>query len=67
VKKGTKKTQIASKTSTRSVLEAKVSDVEIVGDRWMAATSNGLYFSKDQGRVGWVDRYRVKGFHLDPR
>ena len=53
VKKGTKKTQIASKTSTRSVLEAKVSDVEIVGDRWMAATSNGLYFSKDQGRV-WM-------------
>ena len=48
-----KKTQVASKTTTRSVLEAKVSDIEIVGERWMAATSNGLYFSKDQGK-SWV-------------
>jgi photosystem II stability/assembly factor-like uncharacterized protein len=53
VKKGTKKTQVASKTITRSTLEAKVSDIEIVGDRWMAATSNGLYFSKDQGKA-WM-------------
>ena len=53
VKKGTKKTQVATKTSTRSVLEAKVSDIEIVGERWMAATSNGLYFSKDQGK-SWM-------------
>ena len=53
VKKGSKKTQVATKTSTRSVLEARVSDIEIVGDRWMAATSNGLYFSKDQGKT-WM-------------
>jgi len=53
VKKGSKKTQAASKTSTRSILEAKVSDIEIVGERWMAATSNGLYFSKDQGK-SWM-------------
>jgi photosystem II stability/assembly factor-like uncharacterized protein len=51
VKKGSKKSQVASKTSTRSVLDAKVNDIEIVGDRWMAATSNGLYFSKDQGKA----------------
>ena len=53
VKKGTKKTQVAKKTVTRSVLEAKINDVEIVGDRWMAATTNGVYFSKDQGKA-WV-------------
>ena len=52
-KKGTKKTQVASKTSTRSVLDARVNDIEIAGDRWIAATSNGLYFSKDQGKV-WM-------------
>jgi photosystem II stability/assembly factor-like uncharacterized protein len=51
VKKGTKKTQVAKKTVTRSVLEAKVNDLEIVGDRWMAATTNGVYFSKDQGKA----------------
>jgi photosystem II stability/assembly factor-like uncharacterized protein len=53
VKKGTKKTQVATKSSTRSVLDARVSDLEIAGDRWIAATSNGLYFSKDQGKV-WM-------------
>ena len=51
VKKGTKKTQVAKKTVTRSVLEAKVNDLEIVGDRWMAATTNGVYLSKDQGKA----------------
>ena len=50
-KKGSKKTQVASKTSTRSVLDARVNDIEIAGDRWIAATSNGLYFSKDQGKA----------------
>ena len=53
IKKGTKKTQVASKTSSRSVLDACVNDIEIAGDRWIAATSNGLYFSKDQGKV-WM-------------
>ncbi|MGC2194177.1 MAG: transcriptional regulator, partial [Terriglobales bacterium] len=53
MKKGTKKTQVATKTSTRSVLDARVNDLEIAGERWIAATSNGLYFSKDQGKV-WM-------------
>jgi len=35
------------------VLDARVNDIEIAGDRWIAATSNGLYFSKDQGKV-WM-------------
>jgi photosystem II stability/assembly factor-like uncharacterized protein len=53
VKKGSKKVQVASKTTTRSVLDARVNDIEIAGDRWMEATTNGLYFSKDQGK-SWM-------------
>jgi photosystem II stability/assembly factor-like uncharacterized protein len=51
VQKGSKKVQVASKTSRKSVLEAKVNDVEVAPHRWMAATSSGLYFSKDEGKV----------------
>jgi photosystem II stability/assembly factor-like uncharacterized protein len=51
VKKGTKKTTVSSKTVKRSVLDAKVSDVEVAPHRWMAATASGLYFSKDDGKV----------------
>ena len=50
VKKGTKKVQVASKTATRSVLEAKVSDVEITSKRWYAATSAGLFTSTNDGK-----------------
>jgi photosystem II stability/assembly factor-like uncharacterized protein len=52
VKNG-KKTKVASKTTTKSVLDAKVNDVEIAPHRWMAATSSGLYFSKDEGKI-WM-------------
>jgi ligand-binding sensor domain-containing protein len=51
VKKGTKKTTVSSKTTKRSVLDSKVSDVEVAPHRWMAATASGLYFSKDDGKV----------------
>jgi len=50
VKKGSKRT-VASKSITRSVLEARVSDIEIAGDRWIAATSAGLFTSTDQGKM----------------
>jgi photosystem II stability/assembly factor-like uncharacterized protein len=53
VKKGSKKVQVASKTVTKSILDARVNDVEIAGDRWMEATTNGLFFSKDQGK-SWM-------------
>jgi photosystem II stability/assembly factor-like uncharacterized protein len=53
VKKGTKTTKVASKVSKKSVLEAKVNDVEVEPRRWMAATSTGLFFSKDEGKV-WM-------------
>ena len=50
VRKGSKKA-VASKTVSRSVLEGRVSDIEIAGDRWMAATSAGLFTSTDQGKL----------------
>jgi photosystem II stability/assembly factor-like uncharacterized protein len=50
IKKGSKRT-VASKSITRSVLEARVSDIEIAGDRWIAATSAGLFTSTDQGKM----------------
>ena len=53
VKKGTKKTQVASKTSTRSTLEARVNDLDVSGEPWIAATTDGLFFSKDHGKV-WM-------------
>lgn len=49
-KKGSKKA-IASSAGTRSVLEGRVSDVEISGERWMIATSAGLFSSTDQGKI----------------
>jgi photosystem II stability/assembly factor-like uncharacterized protein len=49
-KKGSKK-MLATKTATRSVLEGRVSDIEIAPDRWMAGTSVGLFTSTDQGKL----------------
>lgn len=44
--KGSKKT----KTAVRSVLTAKVSDIEITPKRWLAATAAGLYTSSNEGQ-----------------
>ncbi len=35
----------------RSVLDARVSDIEITPKRWLAATSSGLFTSVDQGKT----------------
>jgi len=51
VKKGTKKTTVASKSVRRTVLESKVNDLEVGSHHWMAATTSGLFFSKDEGKV----------------
>jgi photosystem II stability/assembly factor-like uncharacterized protein len=48
-KKGSKKT-LATNTAARSVLEARVSDIEIASKRWLAATSAGLFVSSNQGK-----------------
>jgi photosystem II stability/assembly factor-like uncharacterized protein len=44
--KGTRKT----KTAVRSVLTAKVSDIEITPKHWLAATAAGLYTSSNDGQ-----------------
>ncbi len=49
-KKGSKKTSVAQKTITRSVLDARVNDIEISPRRWMAATTAGLFTSTNQGK-----------------
>jgi photosystem II stability/assembly factor-like uncharacterized protein len=53
VVKNGKKTKVATKTTKKSVLEAKVNDVEVGPHRWMAASTSGLYFSKDEGKT-WI-------------
>jgi photosystem II stability/assembly factor-like uncharacterized protein len=35
----------------RSVLDARVSDIEVTPKRWLAATSAGLFTSSDQGKT----------------
>ena len=52
LKSGKTKT-VASTSSTRSVLEGRVSDTDLASSRWFAATSAGLFISKDQGKV-WM-------------
>src|SRR5438270_4299303 len=47
-KKGTKAK--SASVSIRSVLDARVSDIEITPRRWLAATSVGLLISSDQGK-----------------
>ncbi len=39
-----------TKTVVRSVLTAKVSDIEITSKRWLAATAAGLYTSSNEGQ-----------------
>jgi photosystem II stability/assembly factor-like uncharacterized protein len=49
-RKGSKKA-VTKTTYEKSQLEARVSDLEIGSTRWLAATSNGLYSSTDQGKM----------------
>ena len=46
-KKGSK---AATKAETRSILTARVSEIEITPTAWMAATSAGFYTSSNQGK-----------------
>jgi photosystem II stability/assembly factor-like uncharacterized protein len=52
LKSGKTKT-VTSTSSTRSVLEGRVSDTYLGPSRWYAATSAGLFTSKDQGK-SWM-------------
>jgi len=42
--------KLTSRTVVRSLLTARVNDVEITPQRWLAATSAGLYTSSNQGK-----------------
>src|SRR5271165_4105702 len=44
---------VNSTTSTHTMLEGRVSDTDLGATRWYAATSAGLFTSKDQGKA-WV-------------
>jgi photosystem II stability/assembly factor-like uncharacterized protein len=44
---------VSSTTSTHAVLEGRVNDADLGPSRWFAATSSGLFSSKDQGKV-WM-------------
>ena len=48
-KSGQKKS-VPSKTEVKSVLTARVGDIEITPNRWLAATSAGIYTSTNQGK-----------------
>ncbi|MGA2020061.1 MAG: transcriptional regulator [Candidatus Sulfotelmatobacter sp.] len=52
LKSGKKKT-LTSVASTHAVLEGRVNDTDLASSRWFAATSSGLFTSKDHGKV-WV-------------
>jgi photosystem II stability/assembly factor-like uncharacterized protein len=49
-KKGTKAAKVPA-VVVRSVLDARVSDIEVTPKRWLAATSAGLFSSSDQGKT----------------
>jgi photosystem II stability/assembly factor-like uncharacterized protein len=49
-KKGAKTTKIPA-VVVRSVLDARVSDIEVTPKRWLSATSAGLFTSSDQGKT----------------
>jgi photosystem II stability/assembly factor-like uncharacterized protein len=51
IAKGGKSKTITARTAVRSTLDARVNDVEIAPNRWMAATSAGLFTSSDQGKI----------------
>ena len=51
--KSGKKKVVSSTTSTHSVLEGRVNDTDLGSTRWFAATSAGLFTSKDHGKI-WI-------------
>ncbi|HTF43584.1 MAG TPA: YCF48-related protein [Terriglobales bacterium] len=50
VKKGARKTTVVTKTPIRSVLDARVNEIEITPRRWLAATTVGLFISSNDGK-----------------
>ncbi|HTR64978.1 MAG TPA: YCF48-related protein [Terriglobales bacterium] len=48
--RGKKRVPVTSKIVTRGVLDGRVSDLQVESGRWLAATSNGLYISTNDGK-----------------
>lgn len=52
IRKATRKRKaLTRKVLVRSKLEARVADVQVLGHKWFAATSQGIYSSANQGRA----------------
>jgi photosystem II stability/assembly factor-like uncharacterized protein len=52
LKSGKKKT-VTSVVSTKSIFDGRVNDTDLGSTRWFAATSSGLFISKDHGKA-WM-------------
>ena len=50
VRRGKKRVRVESKSYRRSVLSARVDDIEITPQGWLAATSGGLFESHNEGK-----------------
>jgi photosystem II stability/assembly factor-like uncharacterized protein len=68
VRRGNKKVSVAQKTVKRSVLDARVEDLDVLPGRWLAATSAGLLASTNDGKswsggpvLGKQDLVSVRG------
>jgi photosystem II stability/assembly factor-like uncharacterized protein len=68
VKRGNKRVSVAQKTTKRSVLDARVEDLDVLPGRWLAATSAGLLVSTNDGKswsggpvLGKQDLVSVRG------
>jgi photosystem II stability/assembly factor-like uncharacterized protein len=46
-----KSRKVVAHSTVRGVLTARVSDLELTPNRWLAATSSGLYSSSDHGKI----------------
>lgn len=51
VKVNGKSRRVITHRAIRGLLDARVNDVEIASNRWMAATTAGLFTSSDQGKI----------------
>ncbi len=43
--------RVMSHHATRTVLQARINDIEIAPNRWLAATAAGIFSSSDQGKI----------------
>jgi photosystem II stability/assembly factor-like uncharacterized protein len=49
--KSSKKKTLVSRTFVRSQLNSRVTDIEVFANKWLAATTEGLFISSDHGKT----------------